>query len=299
MTFFSVLIALVVERFSEGFRPKREHAWFTGYCDRLSNLSWTRGLLSHPWGSVVALLPLLVVVAWLQAIADGLGGLFELVFSTVVLLYAIGPRDLGEEAQGFLDARDSGNDDEASRRAQDLCLSEVDTGEPRRSFAVARAIVILANRRLIGPIFWFVVFGPVGAVGYRAVHLLAERLQRDDCPHGVKRYSDEMRHIIEWAPARLTAIGYAAAGNFDAVAHAWRGFEYRPGTGPLDEADHLLAHTGLAALDTFPDDADELSGGQDMHATPPVVEDALSLVWRSLILWIIVLAVGSLIAGLA
>jgi membrane protein required for beta-lactamase induction len=303
MTFLSILLALLIERFSEAFRPQRTHGWFSGYCDRLSAMSWTRGLLQHPWGSVAALLPLLALVLWLQNLAAAFGGLVEMAFGALVLLYAIGPRDLGDEARNFIDARDSGDEDGASRIAQGLCLSEIDTTEPRRSFAVARAVVILANRRLIGPIFWFVVFGPVGAAGYRAVHLLAERLQREDCPHATQRYSDEVRHVVEWAPSRLTALGYAIAGNFDAVAHAWRNFSYQRGSGPLDEADQLLAHTGLAALDTFPADADEL--GDDLASTadslsvPPVVEDAMSLVWRSLAAWIAVIGVGSLIAALA
>ena len=303
MTFFSVLLALLIERFSDDFRPARRHAWFAGYCDRLAAASWTQTLLSRPWGGVVAILPLLALVAWVQSLAVALGGLPEFLFGTLVLLYALGPVDLGEQGKAFLDARDAGNDDEATRQAQQICLSEVTPAEPRRSFAVARAIVVLANRRLVGPIFWFVVFGPVGAVAYRAVHLLAERLQGADCPHGMKRYSDEIRHVAEWAPARLTAIGYAAAGNFDAVAHAWRNFEYQPGNGPLDAADHLLANTGLAALDTFPGDAEELGGHDDpMEAavdTPPVVEDALALVWRSLTLWVAVLGVGNLIAAMA
>ena len=89
------------------------------------------------------------------------------------------------------------------------------------------------------------------------VHLLAERLQARIAHREMKRYSDEMRHIADWAPARITAAGCAIAGNFDAVAHAWRTFDYLPDDGPLTEAEYLLARTGLAALDTFPEDVEE------------------------------------------
>ena len=163
--------------------------------------------------------------------------------------------------------------------------------------------VVLANRQLVAPIFWFVLFGAVGAATYRFIQLLAERLQAGDCPGEMKRYSDELRHIADWAPARLTAFGYAIAGNFDAVAHAWRSFDYAADEGPLNEAEQLLAGTGLAALDTFPDDADELIGGTELSlgwtAVPPVVEDALALVWRSLALWVTAIGAGSLVAALA
>lgn len=302
MTFLTVLLALFVERVSQHHRPARRYRWFESYCRRLAAVSFFQWLMARPWGALLALLPMLILIAWLQLFTQGLGSLFELAFGVFILLFSLGPRDLARDAEGFLKARDAGEQQAAAEQAQALCLSEVPGDEPRRSFAVARAVVVLATRRLIGPIFWFVVFGPVGAAAYRMIHLLAERLQTEDCPQDMQECSDEMRHVADWAPARITAAGYAIAGNFDAVSHAWRTFDYRLDDGPLTEAENLLAHTGLAALDTFPDDPDELSGE---HAPPsgglipPVVEDALALVWRSLTVWVVVIAGGSLVAALA
>lgn len=303
MTFLTVLSALFIERVLHAYRPQRRYRWFDAYCARMVGLSFGQWLIARPWGAVWVLLPPLLLIAWIQAMFNGAGSLFALAFGTLVLLYSLGPRDLGDEAEAFVAARDEGDDDKADVLAQALCLSEIPQQEPRRSFAVARAVVILANRRLIAPIFWFVLFGAVGAAAYRAVHLLAQRLREDDCPAEMKRCSDEVRHVADWAPARVTAAGYAVAGNFDAVAHAWRTFDYLPGDDLLDEADHLLAHTGLAALDTFPHDAEDLdeqiSPAFDAALVPPVVEDALALVWRSLAMWVTVIAGGSLVAALA
>ena len=299
MTFLSVLFALFIERVLEQYRPERRHAWFGGYCRRMSSLLPGRWLMQRPWGPVIVLLPLLIAIGWLQALFNDLGSLFAFGFSTGVLLYALGPRDLGDDAEAFVQARDRGQDQRATDLAQALCLGEAADVEPRRSLGVARAIVILANRRLIGPIFWFVLFGAVGAAAYRAVQLLAEHMQGEDCPAPMKRYSDEVRHIADWAPARITAVGYAIAGNFDAVAHAWRNFDYVPGDGPLTEAEHLLAHTGLAALDTLPDEVEEFGATGDATLLPPVVEDAMALVWRSLAAWVTAIAAGSLVAALA
>ena len=303
MTFLTVLLALFIERVMRQHRPQRQHRWFDRYCERLVTSSTGQWLVSRPWGGVLALLPPLLLIGWLQAFFSEMGGLFVLGFGTVVLLYSLGPRDLGDEAQAFVAARDQGDDEHASALAQAFCLSEIPDTEPRRSFAVARAVVVLASKRLIGPVFWFVAFGPVGAAAFRVIHLLAERLQSEECPPRMKRYSDEMRHIADWAPARITAAGYAIAGNFDAVAHAWRTFDYLPDDGPLTEAEHLLARTGLAALDTFPDDVEELDDLDpmvlDAALVAPVVEDALALVWRSLAMWLTVVAGGSLVAALA
>lgn len=297
MTFLTVLLALFVERVLQRHRPQREHQWFDAYCRRAAGIASVQWLMTSAWGAVLVLLPPLLLIGWLQSLFHELGSLFSLLFGVAILLYSLGPRDLGDEAEAFIAAREEGDEDRANALAQAFCLSEIPEQEPRRSFAVARAVVVLAAKRLVGPIFWFVVFGAVGAAAYRAVHLLAERLQQEDCPQEMKTHSDEIRHIADWAPARITAAGYAIAGSFDAVAHAWRTFDYAHKGGPLTEAEQLLAQTGLAALDTFPEDADDLHS--DAALLPPVVEDALALVWRSLAMWVTVIAGGSLVAALA
>lgn len=303
MTFLSILAALFIERVLIQQRPPRRHSWFDAYCSRLSAATFTQWLLSRPWGPLLALTLLVLLVGWLQLWLADLGSLFTLIFGTLVLLYTLGPGDLGDEGEGFVDARDRGNASRADELARRLCPGAPPSGEPMRSLAVARAVVVVANGRLIAPVFWFVLFGAVGAAAYRAVQLLAERLHGEDCPAEMKRYSDEMRHVADWAPARLTAFGYAVAGNFDAVAHAWRSFHFEADDGPLNEAEQLLAQTGLAALDTFPDDIEGLldDGGIDLAPSdiPPVVEDAMALVWRNLALWVTAIGAGSLIAALA
>ena len=303
MTFVTVLLALFIERVLQQYRPQRQHRWFDRYCGNLSRAAFGQWLMASPWGATIALLPPLLLIAWLQVFFAELGSLFALPFGVGVLLFSLGPRELGEEAEEFIAARDDGEHQRANSVAQAFCLSEAPETEPRRSFAVARAVVVLAEGRLIAPIFWFVVFGAVGAAAYRAIQLLCERLLREECPQEMKRYSEQMRHIADWAPARITAAGYAIAGNFDAVAHAWRAFDYTHSEGPLKEAEHLLASTGLAALDTSPDDAEGLGGDTDgifdTTLIPPVVEDALALVWRSLAMWLTVIAGGSLAAALA
>jgi len=303
MTFLTVLAALFIERVLAEHRPRRAHRWFDRYCRWLPRLPLLHRLTAHPWGAGLVILPPLLLIAWLQVLFNGLGWPFALAFGTAVLLYSLGPADLGDDAEAFVAARDAGTEAQARACAEALCRGEVDQHEPQRSYGVARAVVVLAARRLIGPLFWFIAFGAVGAAAYRAIHLLAERLDNDECPQAMRRGSDEMRHIADWAPARITAAGYAIAGNFDTVAHAWRTFDYVPDDGSLTEAEQLLAQTGLAALETYPEYADDFTGEglgyTDPMLIPPVVEDALALVWRSLAMWVAVVGGGSLVAALA
>lgn len=102
MTFLTVLLALFIERVVEQHRPQREHRWFDGYCRRLAGISAGQWLMSRPWGGVLVLLPLLLMIAWLQVFFHELGAPFAFAFGTLVLLYSLGPRDLGEEAEAFI-----------------------------------------------------------------------------------------------------------------------------------------------------------------------------------------------------
>ncbi len=301
MTFFNVLLTLLIERFMPRSRPQRQHHWFEHYCRRMGQLPFGRWLMARPWGAAAFLLPPLLLIAWLQNLFNELGGLFGLAFGVAVLLYSLGPDELGEQVEGFTSARDRGDEARANVLAGEICPGGAPADEPKRSFAVARQVVVAACERLIAPIFWFVVFGAVGAAAYRAIRLLSERRQPTDCAEEMGPYSDEMLHVADWAPARITAAGYAIAGNFDAVAHAWQTFDYVPDSGRLDVASRLLAKTGLAALDTYPDsveDAIDEMPPSSAGLLPPVVEDALALVWRSLAMWVGIIAAGSLVAAL-
>lgn len=302
MTFLTLVLALLLERMLPRRLP-RTHRWFDTYWQRVTGVGWLRELLARPWAIVLALLPPLALLALLQGLSDPFGSLGALLFGVLVLHYSLGPDELSAQADEFVRARDAGDQVRASALAQQFCLSEIPEEEPRRSFAVARAVVVLACRRLVGPVFWFVILGPLGAAAYRLVHLLAARLDDEPVTPEMRRYGEAVRDLADWAPARVTAAGYAVAGNFDAVAHAWRHFEYQPGEDRLGEGDQLLAQTGLGALDTFPSDADELAGATELGGiplpVPPVVEDALALVWRSLVVWLALIAGGSLVAWIS
>ena len=130
MTVLAILVALFVERLLQQQRPLRQQRWFDVYCGRVSGIAAVRRLVGHPWGAFAGLLPPLLVIAGLQAFFDELGPLFSLAFTTLVLLDSLGPRDLGGDAQAFVNARDTGQD----RRAQVLADSEfasVEIASPR------------------------------------------------------------------------------------------------------------------------------------------------------------------------
>ena len=97
--------------------------------------------------------------------------------------------------------------------------------------------------------------------------------------------SETLHGWLAWIPARLTAIGYAVAGHFDAALHAWRdGPAYK--TDSLAEgSEELLARVGVGAL-SLHDLADEEVTARGVRGATA----ANKLVFRLLTIWAVVIA---------
>ncbi|MGV6825555.1 MAG: regulatory signaling modulator protein AmpE [bacterium] len=294
MTLFTVIIALILDRVLWDADPYRQHTWFDKYLGLFDRQQWLRVWLQGPFASIIIISPLIIVTAWLQSIFhDGWNGILEWAFGTLVLLLSLGPEELGRATERYLGARDT-NPETANKLAKEICGEDVPDQEPLRALSIARCILVAANDRLFAPLFWFIVLGPVGAVAYRGIMELSLRNRRSvesDDEFEETQSIDPALAIADWIPARLTALSYAVAGNFEAVAHIW--------TSASEEAEEgsrqLLREAGTAAMDSYPVTT-EL---EDLGETPPVVEDALALLWRSLSLWVIVLIISQVIFWLA
>jgi AmpE protein len=295
MLFPSVLIALLVERLAVGWRPRRRHRWFAAYWRRVSAVPAAQRLLDSTWGLAVLLLPPLLLLALIVQLAAALGVLVELAVATLVLIYSLGPRELRSDVEAYAEAEDAGDAATADRRALALCGETPPRDEPERSVAIARGVLGDAATRLFGPLLWFVLLGPVGAAAYRLVHLLATTDDHED-DAATARHADELRWLADWLPVRAGLATYAAAGNFDAVRRVWQA---RPGGD--DEPDDrpgatLLGDAGLAALGVQDAGRGVADDGSDDDTTAWCVDEALGLVWRSLLVWLAILGLASLVA---
>jgi AmpE protein len=96
--------------------------------------------------------------------------------------------------------------------------------------------------------------------------------------------------VLDWPVAQLMTIALALAANFDAVFSAWR--DWHAGGVRLDTG--FLAAAARASVDVeIADDDTDLPDGDAIAATPALLElrDAMSLVWRVLLLWLAVIAI--------
>ena len=115
--------------------------------------------------------------------------------------------------------------------------------------------VIAAHRHVFGVLAWFSVLaalglGPVGAVIYRLSRvraaLLGAREMRPVSDRSVKlrsRWRGNLWHLLDWLPARITAMGFAVTGSFEDAIDSWRNYERG---GPVSNDGVILASTAGA-----------------------------------------------------
>lgn len=172
------------------------------------------------------------------------------------------------------------------------------------SEAVARLSIELgllaSHRSVFGPIMWFVVLGPAGAVLYRAAASLDRQWGRRQEPEsgtfGV--FAQRAFEVLDWLPARLTAISFAVVGNFQDAVDCWRN---QAQTWPQHSHGAILA-SGAGALGVKL--GGELTEYGRVHFRPELgageeadvgyMAGAVGLIWRALVMWMFLIFIVTL-----
>lgn len=141
--------------------------------------------------------------------------------SLLLLVFAIGHRSLHDHARAVIRALDEGDEAEA-RRAAGMMVSR-DTANLEIGTATTESVLENGNDGVFGALFWFVVAGAPGCLLYRLANTL-------DAMWGYRneRYRDfgwaaaRLDDLLNYIPARLTALSYAILGRTGRALHCWR-----------------------------------------------------------------------------
>lgn len=297
MNLIALLTGLVVERLATRLFHLRRLHWL----ERMIDAGFRQAERAAHWP---ALIPIILIVVMLVlpvaivilALGDSLLGLPYFVLAVVVLFFSFGPQDIGEDIDLYCNAIEEGDEERIRHAAKAIIESDVPVDDLERIRKVEESIFIQANNRLFAIIFWFIVFGPLGAWAYRsadqvrrrAVFCAVRKEEPDSTTESIRDAAIELHGWLAWIPARLTAIGYAAAGHFDAALGAWRAPSEQAADAISDSNDHLLARVGISALVFEGEDGDVGKRGID-GATA-----ANRLVFRLLLIWAVVIAAMTL-----
>ncbi|MCB1954906.1 MAG: regulatory signaling modulator protein AmpE [Rhodocyclaceae bacterium] len=163
--------------------------------------------------------------------------------------------------------------------------------------AIERAL-LSAHRNVFGVSFWFVLMpGPGGALAYA---LLASLARDWPVAGGPAPASWRVLDSLDWLPARMTALAYSVAGNFEDAAYCWRSQARQW----HNEIEGILISSGAGALGVKLGRPIQCGGrtvsrpelGVGAEACPDLLQSAVELVWRTLVLCLALLALFS-VAG--
>jgi len=273
---------------------------------------------TQPLGTIALVLavvpPVLVTLAawWLLAdVHPALGLLFN-----VLVLYALmGFRRFSHAISAIIGAL-KGGDLVGARRAlaawNGALTSELSSHDIAR-LAIERGLAD-AYRQVFAVLFWFVVLpGPAGAVLYRAAALLATEwkgaLPGDDMTVLTRslqlfgRPARVLLWLLDWIPARLTALSFAVVGDFEDAAFCWRTQAHTWPEAYGGAAIGVVLASGAGALGVqlggslpgyggHPDLRPEIGTGDSVEAE--ILPSAVGLVWRALVLWLLLVFLLSL-----
>lgn len=298
MNLIALLIGLVIERLATQLFHWRRMRWM----DRIIDFGFRQAGRLATWPAIIPLILLGVVlvlpvfgVIWF--LGDALAGLAYLLLAIVVLFFSLGPRDIGEEIGEYCKALGQDDEEQVQNAAKAIVEDDVPADPVARTSCVEEAVCVQANNRLFAVVFWFVVLGPLAAWAYRATDLIRRRAvfdaARDEQADGSAariRDAAEMLHgWVAWIPARLTAVGYAAAGHMDEAIAALRAPSEDRDASTSERSENLLARVGVAALAL-----QDLPGETATERAIRGAEAANHLVFKLLLIWAVIIAAMTL-----
>jgi AmpE protein len=299
VTLIAVVVALVLGHAAPSLAGLRQYDWYGNWVRWLdarigSEGSFWRGR----WGIALALLPPLLAVGLFQVALDApLLGLAGLLFAIAVLFYAWGPRDLDVDVEAIVEAPHADARREAVARLWPAAETAPlpDGGRVPDGPTLVEAVFRNALRRWFGVLFWFLLLGPVGALGYRLVQLSAEEEASRALPGENLAGARWLLALLEWPVAQLMTLALALVGNFDSVLGAWKdagGGSFKLDRGFLGAAARASVRSELAdeAMDYAESGVPAGSALVLELGELPELRDAMSLVWRILLLWLAILA---------
>ncbi|TSA14192.1 MAG: CobD/CbiB family protein [Betaproteobacteria bacterium] len=291
MSLISLIIALLLEQ----WRPLADRKGLVSQAVRFADFlqrhfnagERTHGIIAWLLGVVPAMLLAILAYYLLYRLSPFLA----LAFNVLILYVTMGFRHVGHYFTDIHWALKSG----------DLERARAILGEWRGSSCerlnaeeVARLTIedalAASYRHVFAVVFWFVLLpGPIGAILYRLSAFLNQRwANRGDTELAAfGDFASQIVRLLDWIPARLTAIAFAIVGDFEDAAYCWR---TQAAKWP-DAALGVVLASGAGAMgvrlgmpfqaEQSPVDRPELGLGDD--ADVGFLDSTIGLVWRALV----------------
>ena len=283
----TVILALLLDKlFAE---PKRFHP-LVGF-GRLANWLEQKVYANSRIGGVVALALLLVPIVLLAMLLQMIPGSY--ILGVVVLYIAIGWQSLEVHARSVYDALMRQDLSEAREQVSRLVSRDTSTlDEQGVAKAAIESVLENGNDAIFAAIFWYLLAGIPGVVLYRLANTL-------DAMWGYRnqRYQHfgwaaaRLDDVLNYIPARLTALSYAAVGRYVEAIACWRA---QTATWKSPNAGVVMA-AGAGSLGVELGGAERYHGqlesrgplGKGRAPDAEAIEQSLQLIRRAIVVWVI------------
>lgn len=303
MSLVSLILVLLIEQ----WRPLHERAAVDAPLARWADFleqHFNAGERQHgiiAW--IIAVVPFVIVTWLVYAVGWHISPALALAVNVAVLYLTMGFRQSSHYFTDIQKALREGEVDRAREllgRWQGRSAASLSREDVTR-LAIENALVG-SHRHVFGAMFWFVVLpGPTGALLYRFAVFLAERWGAGD-ERELGQFGWFARHVfrvLDWLPARLTAVSFAVVGDFEDAIYCWRTqaarwFERSLGIVLASGAGALGVRLGnpLPSPEGGFEERPELGLGDDPDGGH--LDSTVGLVWRALVLWLAMILIVSI-----
>ncbi len=207
MNLFVIVIAILILQVWGAKNPLHKDGWYDSWLAYLRKFYVST---SNVYFLLAVFIPIvaMAVIFWIVA-ASSYWLLLPL--GVVVMLYSFGRGEFGEIVQEYTQACFLDDWKTGTERAEGLGVdvSQVEKDDWKSlHHCVLQEAGYRGFERMFAVLFWFFLFGPVGALFYRILFLFNEKIDVE-CP-----VAEKCLKIAEWPAVRLLALSFSVTGNF-------------------------------------------------------------------------------------
>ena len=303
MTLISLVLVFLLEQARPLPSSNAVRSMLDGYFNNLASQfnAGERRQGAVAW--ILGVVPLVIGVTVVYYLLCMASVLLALVVNVAVLYLMMGFRQFSGNFNGIMEALK--NDDiDAARdtlaKWRDQSAEALDSAEVAK-LAMEQGL-IAAHRHVFGVMFWFVVIpGPAGAVLYWLSAILSDGWGRRGGEENIDfgSFARKTFQVLDWIPSRLTAITFAIVGDFEDAIYCWR--TQSNSWGNVEQG--IVLSAGAGALGIRLGEAvhengsvvfrPELGLGEEVDVNH--MSSGIGLVWRSVLIWIILIALVTIV----
>ncbi|HLV48428.1 MAG TPA: regulatory signaling modulator protein AmpE [Aliidiomarina sp.] len=258
MIVLSLFVALMLERLRitpEGWQLDSTARKFDAWLYEHDTFSSARK--NDVFGPLLLLIPALLLAV---IMLFGVGGLATFFVNIAVLTLALGCRPYRAALKRWYLATER-DDKEVQQEAAAVIL------QGDSNISLGQQLVWLNFRFYFSVVFWFVLFGAPGVLGYAILRANEKRVP-------------QLISWVDWLPVRVAGLTFLLVGHFTRAMHAWLA-----SIGLVQNSQEVLLQLAVAAEDFTADEDDESAEPQAM----------LGLARRATILLLAAIALASLL----